>query len=415
MREFIDPMRWFTEDGRAEQELSRLISILPDIQSPREVGRVFREIIGPVRGELPIPLSALFLIGKLSDKLLSETLAVGSRIFSKKFIAGNGEKDILRACDTAKKRGFSVNIDILGESVCSEKEAERYLNSYLELISIIGERLQGEELSFSVKLSAFYSQVSSASPEKTATIIAERVAPIAELLQKNGGHVYLDAEEYEFLETYCLVFKKLYRRYGNTARFVLQSYLRKSPDVLSDLIKINDIRTPLHLRLVRGASWDHECYRAEKLGWHEPPVFTEKSDTDKNFEGLLRMALRNGLVAIPGTHNAKSIYFAVSEERFGLRIKELQVLKGMGEPFAEIIRDKGYKVRFYMPVLFPKGDISAAMAYLVRRIVENKSQTSFLALHRGEKLKDALRWLEKIPAKQNLSAAAKRSAKGVAQ
>lgn len=395
----FDPIQWFTSENSGGHELSRLIAALPDIKNPKEINRIFREIVGPAKHKLPLSFKPLFWASTASDNLLAWSLRAGSNFFSRKFIAGNGEEEILKACASMKRRGFFTNIDILGEAVLSEKEADKYVKSYLSLIPSMANHFGGEELSFSMKLSAVYSQADPTSPENTSDIIVSKVRPILRMLNKNGGHIYLDAEGYEFLETYCRVFKKLYGAFGNTVRFVLQSYLRDSGGVLSDLIQINDKRSPLSLRLVRGANWDYECFLAEEMGWPTPPVFTEKDDTDRNFEELLQRGLTNGLVVALGTHNANSIHYATSN-KFVEGISEVQFLLGMGEPLARAMRKKGHRIRFYMPVLFPEGDINEAMAYLIRRIVENRSQTAFLATHRGKKLKEALAILKKIPRKE---------------
>jgi len=246
-----------------------------------------------------------------------------------------------------------------------------------------------------LKGSAFYSQFNPCAPEYASEKICERLRPILIAVKKFGGHAYLDAEEYNFREIHFLIFKKLYKEFGNLIRFVLQAYLRSSGETLNKLAVLSDYKNPLWVRLVRGAYWDFECYRSEILGWEHPPVWQGKQQTDDNYHELLREGIENGLRIIPATHNIPSIGFA---ERYSQNrvhpVPEYQVLFGIGEAIAEELVKKEIPVRFYMPILFPKGDLAEAMAYLLRRI--NESQLSFIMQSSKEELKKSLAIIQSL-------------------
>jgi proline dehydrogenase len=171
---------------------------------------------------------------------------------------------------------------------------------------------------------------------------------------------------------------------GPSAGLVLQAYLRDSP---AQLLQILDWtgrcarRPPLTVRLVKGAYWDHELVQAAQHGW-EAPVFTDKPDCDRNFESLTRTLLdaRPAVRVAIASHNLRSVSYAIAYDRVrgGARADfELQVLRGLGDELGQALASQGLRVRAYCPV----GDLVAGMAYLVRRLLENTSNDSFLSAH----------------------------------
>jgi RHH-type proline utilization regulon transcriptional repressor/proline dehydrogenase/delta 1-pyrroline-5-carboxylate dehydrogenase len=170
-------------------------------------------------------------------------------------------------------------------------------------------------------------------------------------------------------------------RDGPSAGLVVQAYLRDSPAIVERVIAwaARSSRTPpLTVRLVKGAYWDHEIAEAGQHGW-SAPVFTDKATSDRTFEALTRRLLdARPLVRVAiASHNLRSIAHAVAwNERTGGRVEdlELQVLRGLGDELAQSLAREGLRVRVYSPV----GDLVAGMAYLVRRLLENTSNESFL-------------------------------------
>ena len=171
---------------------------------------------------------------------------------------------------------------------------------------------------------------------------------------------------------------------GPSAGIVLQAYLRDSPEVAERLVRfVEEVPRahPLVVRLVKGAYWDHEVVDARQHGW-TPPVFEVKADSDVNFEQLTRVLLGardtgSGIRTAIASHNLRSVAHAVACNRAAGHPDEdleLQVLRGLGDPLQTALAANGLRVRTYCPV----GDLVAGMAYLVRRLLENTSNDSFL-------------------------------------
>jgi RHH-type proline utilization regulon transcriptional repressor/proline dehydrogenase/delta 1-pyrroline-5-carboxylate dehydrogenase len=162
----------------------------------------------------------------------------------------------------------------------------------------------------------------------------------------------------------------------------LQAYLRDADRTLQrvlDWAASADRRVPLTVRLVKGAYWDHEVIEAAQHGW-TPPVWTEKAESDRCFERATRRLVAAFPLVRPAiaSHNLRSVAHAVvCARRAGLHAGdlELQVLRGLGDELQDAIAAQGLRVRTYCPV----GDMVAGMAYLVRRLLENSSNDSFLA------------------------------------
>jgi RHH-type proline utilization regulon transcriptional repressor/proline dehydrogenase/delta 1-pyrroline-5-carboxylate dehydrogenase len=168
---------------------------------------------------------------------------------------------------------------------------------------------------------------------------------------------------------------------GPSAGVVLQSYLRDAGETLERILNwsVSCRRTPpLQIRLVKGAYWDHELAQARQQGW-PAPVFEIKADCDRNFEELTRALLEaRPLVRVAiASHNLRSVSHAITVNRLlgsGDSELELQVLRGLGDELQDALASRGFRVRTYCPV----GDLVAGMAYLVRRLLENTSNESFL-------------------------------------
>jgi proline dehydrogenase len=172
-------------------------------------------------------------------------------------------------------------------------------------------------------------------------------------------------------------------RDGPSTGLVLQAYLRDSPAQLERMIAwaaASPRRPPPTIRLVKGAYWDHEVADARQHGW-DAPVFTDKAACDRNFEALTVRLLdaRPHVRVAVGSHNVRSLAHAIALNRISGaedRDLELQVLRGLGDEVAESLAAEGLRVRVYCPV----GDLVAGMAYLVRRLLENTSNESFLSV-----------------------------------
>jgi RHH-type proline utilization regulon transcriptional repressor/proline dehydrogenase/delta 1-pyrroline-5-carboxylate dehydrogenase len=222
-------------------------------------------------------------------------------------------------------------------------------------------------------------------PELGRDDAARRLRPLLERARERGVHLHIDMESVDALETtFELVFGLLDEpafRDGPSSGVVLQAYLRESPrhlDRILEWARGSDRAQPLVIRLVKGAYWDHEVVEARQHGW-SPPVFEQKADCDRNFEELTRRLLdARPLVRVAvGSHNLRSVSHAIAYNRATGgedRDLELQVLRGLGDDLGAALAASGLRVRAYCPV----GELVAGMAYLVRRLLENTSNESFL-------------------------------------
>src|ERR1700761_6252153 len=168
---------------------------------------------------------------------------------------------------------------------------------------------------------------------------------------------------------------------GPSAGLVLQAYLRDSPEQLARVLQWArgcDRTPPLTVRLVKGAYWDHELVQPPQHGW-PTPVFEVKAECDRNFEALTRRLLdaRPSVRVAVASHNLRSVAHAIAYNRLSGgsdQDLELQILRGLGDQLADALASRGFRVRAYCPI----GDLVAGMAYLVRRLLENTSNESFL-------------------------------------
>jgi RHH-type proline utilization regulon transcriptional repressor/proline dehydrogenase/delta 1-pyrroline-5-carboxylate dehydrogenase len=234
----------------------------------------------------------------------------------------------------------------------------------------------------SVKVSALTPLLRPDAPELGREDAARRLRPLLARARERGAHLHIDMESVDSLETTLeLVFELLDEDPDVSAGVVLQAYLRESPEHLDRVLEWARgarRRTPLVVRLVKGAYWDHEIVEARQQGWR-PPVFELKADCDRNFEVLTRRLLEaRPLVRVAvASHNLRSVSHAIACNRElggDDRDLELQVLRGLGDDLAYSLAQQGFSVRAYCPV----GELVAGMAYLVRRLLENTSNESFL-------------------------------------
>jgi RHH-type proline utilization regulon transcriptional repressor/proline dehydrogenase/delta 1-pyrroline-5-carboxylate dehydrogenase len=263
----------------------------------------------------------------------------------------------------------------------------------------------------SVKISALTPLMRPEAPQIGTDDAARRLRPLLRRARELGAHLHIDMESLDSLETTLELVLELLDEpefaEGPSAGLVLQAYLRESPAQLDRILSWasqTERRPPLTVRLVKGAYWDHEVVEARRHGW-TPPVFEVKAESDRNFEELTRRLLdsrpRKDEAGMPSpsnpllrvavaSHNIRSLAHAIAHNRATGgedRDLELQVLRGLGDELGIAIAASGLRVRSYCPV----GDLVAGMAYLVRRLLENTSNDSFLGeQQRGASIEDLL-------------------------
>jgi RHH-type proline utilization regulon transcriptional repressor/proline dehydrogenase/delta 1-pyrroline-5-carboxylate dehydrogenase len=237
-----------------------------------------------------------------------------------------------------------------------------------------------------VKVSALTPLLRPDAPDKGREDAAQRLRPLLRQARDLRAHLHVDMESLDSMEaTLDLVFGLLEEEEladGPSTGIVLQAYLRESPQMLDRILEwaaAHPDRPPLVVRLVKGAYWDHEVIEARQHGW-DAPVFEDKAACDRNYEELTRRLLdARPLVRVAiASHNLRSVAHAIAYDQATAAEPgdlEFQVLRGLGDDLARALASMGLRVRAYCPV----GDLVAGMAYLVRRLLENTSNESFLA------------------------------------
>jgi RHH-type proline utilization regulon transcriptional repressor/proline dehydrogenase/delta 1-pyrroline-5-carboxylate dehydrogenase len=309
--------------------------------------------------------------------------------------------------------GVASSVDLLGEATVTQAEADRYAERCTEALSVLSRACRewpGADLlevdgvgalpraNVCVKVSALTPLLRPDAPARGQRDAAGRMRPLLRAARDSGAHLHIDMESLDSREAVLeLVLQLLDEdefRDGPSAGLVLQAYLRDSPDQLVQVIswaRATSRTPPLTVRLVKGAYWDHELVQARQHGW-EVPVFEDKAECDRNFEALTRGLLdaRPHLRVAIASHNLRSVSHAIAYNRVtgGADADlELQVLRGLGDELQHALAAKGFRVRTYCPV----GDLVAGMAYLVRRLLENTSNDSFLSAQaRGTPLDELL-------------------------
>ncbi len=316
---------------------------------------------------------------------------------AEQFIIGTGPADAVVGLERLWRQGSAFTVDLLGEKTVTEAEADRYAARVGELLSTLAQatrpwpsddHLEADDLgslarvNVSVKPTALASRYAPLTRADGLARAKARLRPILRQANDLGAFVNFDAEHYEVKDLTLALLRELLSEPELAeleAGVVVQAYLKESRDDLADLIAFSGARArPLTVRLVKGAYWDTETVIAGAHGW-PVPVYQDKAETDANYERCVRLLHdHHGQVrAAFASHNLRSLAYAVEYAR-SLAIDdrgfEIQMLHGMAEPVHAAVRKMGLRLRVYAPV----GELVPGMAYLVRRLLENTANESFV-------------------------------------
>jgi RHH-type proline utilization regulon transcriptional repressor/proline dehydrogenase/delta 1-pyrroline-5-carboxylate dehydrogenase len=388
---------WSMHNEALKVQLFRFVDVLPALNSSAEIARHARDYFGNGSG-LPAPVRWAIRMSPQFPWLTAFAARASVAQMAKTFILARNGKEASPALRRMRKNGIAFTADLLGETAVSELEAQAYSERYLSLIESLADDAQdwprldqidsddrGEipKVNVSVKISALYSQIHPADPAGAIAHLAERLRPL--LLRANERQVFInfDMESTALKDLTLDLFKKLLDepalRGFHHAGIALQAYLRDSERDLEDLIQwAKERNRRITVRLIKGAYWDYERIMAQQRGW-PVPVFENKAETDANYERLARRMLENApqISSAFGTHSVRSIASClVRADKLGLSPAsyEIQMLYGMAEPIKLALAKMGCRVRNYCPI----GEILPGMSYLVRRLLENTSNESFL-------------------------------------
>ncbi|MCS6941406.1 MAG: L-glutamate gamma-semialdehyde dehydrogenase [Geminocystis sp.] len=394
-------MAWAMANPGLRVQLFRFIDTLPALRSKGEVIRHLQQYLTAEEVELPGELKALINFTSPESpaaSLAAATIVKAVETLAYKYISGETLKDVIKVVERIRKEKMTFSIDLLGEAVITEKEADSYLQGYLDLISHLGTQAttwptipevdlaDGQPLpkvQVSVKLTAFYSQFDPLDFEGSKQRVCERLRPLLRHAHDFGVAVHFDMEQYAYKDVTTAILQDLLLeeefRQRTDIGVTLQAYLRDSEQDLHRWLQWAKKReSPITVRLVKGAYWDQEVIKSLQNHW-EIPVFTQKAETDVNYENLTAILLENHqyLNAAIASHNVRSQAKAIAiAETLGIPKGsfECQILYGMGEDLARAIVKRGHRVRVYAPY----GKLLPGMAYLIRRLLENTANTSFL-------------------------------------
>ncbi len=386
------------KNERIKTGLFRFIDALPAVASDTEVIELFLEYLGEDIHDLP-PVMRQGLKWLEKGKRLSPVAAKTIRSFAEslasQFIPGNGFEDAIPAIRRIQKSGRNFSIDLLGELTVCHSEGMVYQTRYLDLL----EQLHlfnpgGKGSQISVKLSSLYHRLDPLDWGESVTTSVDRLRPIFRKAREFDISVILDMESYHYKNLILAVFMTLLEeeefREKPVAGIALQCYLKDALQDLASLIGWAKLKNrPILVRLVKGAYWDYEVAYAHQRNW-PLPVFTQKSETDRNFEAAVRLLIKNAPLLQPviGSHNIRTLSYALAlsdlwtgrtQDRSKISGSpespvELQMLYGMAEPLQKVLIESGYSLRVYAPI----GPVLPGMAYLIRRLMENTANSSIL-------------------------------------
>jgi RHH-type transcriptional regulator, proline utilization regulon repressor / proline dehydrogenase / delta 1-pyrroline-5-carboxylate dehydrogenase len=382
-------------------QLFHFIDTLPALRSNHEIARHFQEYLGDKSVELPSVLKSILNFtdpNSLPAQVAATTISKGVELLANKYISGANIQQVIKTVERLRKDKMAFTIDLLGEAVITEEEAQSYFNKYIELIDQLSQQAQkwgniaeidqadGEDIfkvQVSVKLTAFYSQFDPFDPDGSKAKVSDRIRTLLRHGKEKNASIHFDMEQYQYKDLILSILKEILMEEEFRSRtdvgIVLQCYLRETYQDLEDVIAWAKKRGyPITVRLVKGAYWDQETIKAQQHHWQQP-VFNIKAETDINYEKITRLLLENHqyLYAAIASHNVRSqaVAIAISEElKIPQRAIEHQVLYGMGDQLAKALVKKGRRVRVYCPY----GELLPGMAYLIRRLLENTANSSFL-------------------------------------
>ncbi|MEM1174466.1 MAG: bifunctional proline dehydrogenase/L-glutamate gamma-semialdehyde dehydrogenase PutA [Pseudomonadota bacterium] len=332
-------------------------------------------------------------LGKLATRagepVVRTAMRQAMKIMGHQFVMGRSIGEALKRSASKANERYRYSFDMLGEAALTAADADRYFEAYHDAISEIGASGPGvvDDMfaadSISVKLSALHPRYFYSHGERVMRELVPRVLELAVHAKEQGIALTVDAEEADRLAVSLAVFRAVFRdpqlaSYEGLG-LAVQTYQRRAGNVIDFIVSLADeARRRIPMRLVKGAYWDTEIKRAQELGLASYPVFTRKAHTDVSYLACSKRALASGKALYPqfATHNAHTIA-SIMQYAGERRDYEFQRLHGMGEALYEQVIDPdryGRPCRVYAPV----GSHEDLLPYLVRRLLENGANTSFV-------------------------------------
>ncbi|RAU46459.1 MULTISPECIES: trifunctional transcriptional regulator/proline dehydrogenase/L-glutamate gamma-semialdehyde dehydrogenase [unclassified Pseudomonas] len=333
------------------------------------------------------------IIGKSGEPMIRKGVDMAMRLMGEQFVTGETIGEALANASKFEAKGFRYSYDMLGEAALTEHDAQKYLASYEQAIHSIGKASHGRGIyegpGISIKLSALHPRYSRSQYERVMEELYPRLLSLTLLAKQYDIGLNIDAEEADRLELSLDLLERLcfepQLTGWNGIGFVIQAYQKRCPYVIDYVIDLaRRSRHRLMIRLVKGAYWDSEIKRAQVEGLEGYPVYTRKVYTDVSYIACARKLLSVPEVIYPqfATHNAHTLsaIYHIAGQNYYPGQYEFQCLHGMGEPLYEQVVGKVAEGKLNRPcrVYAPVGTHETLLAYLVRRLLENGANTSFV-------------------------------------
>jgi RHH-type proline utilization regulon transcriptional repressor/proline dehydrogenase/delta 1-pyrroline-5-carboxylate dehydrogenase len=385
---------WCIRNAEFKTRLFRFVDVFPSLGSSRQISDHIRQYFGDEHDLPPALAEGLRMAGRLGvlgGAMLGKMISANIHEMARQFIIAETTAELVERLHRLHRDGFASVVDVLGEATLSDDEAAVYVATYLELLDALAnmqhsrDSLPGLEaapdINVAVKPTALYCLANPMDFEGSVQGILRQMRRICTRVVAVGGFLCIDMESYRFKDITLEVYRRLkleFRDYPNIG-IVLQAYLLDTDQDLPDLLAWAEANSlTISIRLVKGAYWDYETVRVRQMGW-QLPVRSIKADTDAAFERLARTILENHRIChfACGSHNIRTIAAVLETARF-LQVPssryEFQMLYGMAEPVRRSILGETGSVRLYCPY----GAMVPGMGYLVRRLLENTANESFL-------------------------------------
>ncbi|MBK7405937.1 MAG: proline dehydrogenase family protein [Phycisphaerales bacterium] len=409
-------MDWSMKDQAFKVQLFRFVDAFPMLTTPDAIHDHLADYLSQPGVKTPPGMDLGLKAGGLAKGLFASTIAGQIKGMASKFIAGTDAASALPGLAELWNDGIAFSVDLLGEACVSDAEADAYRDKYLDLVgnlpaSVAGWRanpaIETDHLggiprtNVSIKISSLSAKCDPIDTEGSIRDLMSRIVPILELAKAKGVLINFDMEQFSRKDLTLELFMRCCEAVDFQAGLAMQAYLKSG---VSDAKRIAEWakRTGriVTVRLVKGAYWDYETIHAEQQGW-PCPVWPEKWQSDRCFEemtdvfldasprsggaetgggglGPTRLAAGSGGVKLAlGSHNVRSIGHAVAAleaRNLPRNALEIQMLHGMADQLKHAAAETGLRVREYVPV----GEMIPGMAYLVRRLLENTSNESWL-------------------------------------
>jgi RHH-type proline utilization regulon transcriptional repressor/proline dehydrogenase/delta 1-pyrroline-5-carboxylate dehydrogenase len=327
------------------------------------------------------------LLSKSGGTMIRPLVLQGMKIIGKQFVMGSTIDKALVRARKLEAQGYRYSYDMLGEAARTQADAEKYFRSYEQAIAAIGRVAQGKgpiaSPGISIKLSALHPRYEHGNYTRVMNELTPRLLSLAVQAKTHNIGLTVDAEEADRLTLSLEIFEKVFSEPALAGwegfGLAVQSYQKRAPVVIDWLAELSKkYQRRIMLRLIKGAYWDAEIKLSQVLGFEGYPVFTRKNSTDVSFLACAKKILARPECFYPqfGTHNAHSVAAVI--EMAGTRTDyEFQSLHGMGQPlYNAIVGAKNLNIpcRIYAPV----GNHIDLLGYLVRRLLENGANTSFI-------------------------------------